>query len=246
MKSITQAVLNLKDVSPNPKTNQTFSNLVEWVVANPTAPISLSKKKLFLLQKKCALAEYELEKYWSTKDITKFPYYQNYLDLAKLEWESFQSCYHPSKDKRKVLFIGSGPIPFTAIILAQKYGVSSLLIDTDDEAVRLSTNLIKKLNLSHKISIQKISGQEFQDYDKYGIIYLAALAGIASTEKLSILKKIYSLAKPHTHILCRSSWGSRKLLYKPLSSTVKNYFKPIIEIRPHNHIINSFLVFEKI
>lgn len=51
--------------------------------------------------------------------LRQFPYYQNYVDLARLELNAILSVSTPAQPPRKFAFLGSGPMPLTAICLAQ-------------------------------------------------------------------------------------------------------------------------------
>ena len=52
-------------------------------------------------------------------------------------------------------------MPLTAIILAQKWGVRSVLVEKDEEAVELSRGLIEALGLQEKIAVV---ASDFLDY----------------------------------------------------------------------------------
>lgn len=248
IKDLYQELQALDDYRPSKKINQLFTQLVQFVL-NPESKNDLTKEEVAKLQKICQLAEYELEKHWAQKIIKgvddsiltrSFPYFDNYTKLTQLEWFSLLSCtIHQRHD---ICFVGGGPLPLTAIILAEKYVKSVTVLDRDSEACQISRRLIKKLKLDKKIEITEADACEYDDFKKFNVIMIAALAGIEKTEKEKILLKIKQDASKETHILARSSWGMRELLYKPLDNKVSRLFYPIMEVLPQNDVINSVVI----
>lgn len=237
----------LEVYTPSEEVNGLFSKLVAEAI-DPWGEEMLSKKQCGCLQKICAYAEYELEMYWAqqiiagTEQITDFPYCKNYKDLTRLEWNAVASC--AEHDHHKVLFIGSGPLPMTAIMLALNHGVSSTLVDNDQKAVDISQAIIKTLGLDHMIEIVCADGKSFKNYKDFNVIFVAALAGQNASQKIDIFTHIKEAASAHCHVLARSSWGRRQLLYPPLPKKVWALFKPLLEISPYNEIVNSVVIFK--
>lgn len=237
----------LEVYAPSKEVNGLFSALVAEAI-DPLGEEMLSKKQCGCLQKICAHAEYELEMHWAkqiidgVEQLVDFPYYKNYKDLARLEWNAVASC--SEHDHHKVLFVGSGPLPMTAIMLALNHGVSSTLVDNDQAAVDISQALIKTLGLGHMITIVCADGNSFDRYQDFNVIFVAALAGQNVSQKISIFTHIKKAASEHCHVLARSSWGRRQLLYPPLPKKVWTLFKPLIEISPYNEIVNSVVIFK--
>lgn len=244
---ILKKIKRLKSFKPSAKVNEIFSKLVN-IALSPNEKIKLPAKDIKFLQKSAAKAEYELEKYWAQKitnnknDLYKFPYYENYVKLTRIEWNTLLSCkFHSSHN---VLFLGSGPLPLTGIILAKIYGCNVTLLDISNEAINISKNIIKGLNLSN-ISFVNSDALDFNKYKKFDVIYLAALAGIDSGVKKKIIDKIRKESSENVHLVVRSSFGNREILYKPIKKKDLNGFKLEVEVKPHNDIVNSFLILKK-
>ncbi|HWA52384.1 MAG TPA: nicotianamine synthase family protein [Patescibacteria group bacterium] len=242
MQKLYNEITNLDNYLPSEKVNRLFSTLVENTLKEEKN--NLNKKQIENLQKVCSSAEYELEKYWSQKNIYKFPYFENYLKLTKLEWFSLKSC--SVHKKHKILFVGGGPLPMTAIMLAKIYRQKVTILEKEKEAVDLSSSLIKELKLQNKIKVIQVDALDFEGYKNFNAIFVAALAGINSNIKDKILEKIKKQTLKNTHILARSSWGARRILYKPLSKHSFKIFKPVMEVKPMNDIVNSFVIFQNI
>lgn len=136
-------------------------------------------------------------------------------------------------------------MPLTAIMLAREFGVFSTVIDCDKAAVELSKKVINQLGLAAMIKIRHVDAREFEDYERFSVIFVAALAGLLPTDKENIFLRIKQKAKKETHIIARSSWGNRKLLYRPLSSDTYRYFEPVLRIDPYTDIVNSVVILKK-
>jgi nicotianamine synthase len=251
LKKLCQKIVELEDLKPSSKVNSLFTELVQSAINSDKDLINvITNDELKNLQKICAESEFELEKYWTNKllnqtdsQISDFPYYKNYKDLTRLEYYSLLACGVPAR--HKPLFIGGGPLPLTAIVLAQDYDVVNTVLEPDPDAYMLSKQLIKKLNLQTKIKIINSRGEDFNCYNEYDVIYIAALAGIEKEIKEKIFTKITETTKNNIHVLARSSWGNRRILYKPIDLRKIVKLKPTLEIHPHNEIVNSVIIFEK-
>ena len=249
IRQLYRELTGLADYLPSARVNFLFSNLVDQVVDRKSNKSSLSLPEQHKLNQICALAEGALESHWSREIISgkaklaDFPYHQNYKDLTRLEWHSIHSCVN--HHTHEVLFVGGGPLPLTAIILALDFGLASTVIDCDEKAVNIAQKLIKKLKLEKLVKVVQADGANFTDYASFNTIFVAALAGLETRTKFGIFQQIKKLAPTNCHILARSSWGLRKLLYRPLARSVWKLLTPVLEIRPHNQIVNSAIVFRK-
>lgn len=244
-------VMSLQSFAPSKFVNHLFTQLVKIAVDSRSRDtLSSSQKKN--LQLACSQAEFELERFWAKRIVNsktplqmlkRFPYLENYRKLTQMEWVGLQSCtVHTGHN---VLFLGGGPLPLTAIILAQEYNIKVTVLDVSEDAVNLSSRLIKKLNLDDKVQVIHMSGQRFERYHEYDVIFLAALAGVHDSEKQAIFSQIHHSAAPETHILARSSYGKRQYLYRPLNLDAYKNLSPIIEIRPYHDVVNSVVIFKQ-
>lgn len=236
---------------PTPLTNRLFRRLVALALSGDAALQTLTPKEIANLQRISSLAEYELEMHWAkriassdTPDATlqTFPYYSNYEKLTKLEWFALRSCQNHTE--HAVLFVGGGPLPLTAILLATSYGQAVAILDYDSAACQAAQSVIAKLGLSHRVSVIDSDAATFDGYSRFNTIFVAALAGAAPQEKEKIMQRIKELSPRHAHILARSSWGTREILYTPLDQKLFSVFQPIIEVRPHHDVVNSVVIFE--
>lgn len=241
--------MQLESLLPSERVNRLFGELVKYSISNKK--ITLSNNEIDELQKLCSESEYELEKYWASRilkskapveELHKFPYIQNYKKLTKMEWHGLLGCSEHTA--HTVLFIGGGPLPLTAILLAELYNVEVTILEKNPEAVTQSRQLLKEIHLDRKVTVLCVDATQFTEYSHFNVIFVAALAGVEGTTKSKILKSIKRDTKYGSHILVRSSWGTRELLYRPIDSTVYKLFHPLIEVRPHNDIVNSVVIFQ--
>ncbi|QUH24824.1 nicotianamine synthase family protein [Serpentinicella alkaliphila] len=99
----------------------------------------------------------------------------------------------------RVLVIGGGPFPCTAIEIARKTKAKIHIVDKDPVAVNSACNLIKKLNLEKQICITCTQGQEV-DTEDYSVIHVAQQVYPKEAVLVNLLKK----TKIGTRILLRS------------------------------------------
>lgn len=246
---IFERILRLDSLKPSEKTNDAFFDLVEFCKNNSN--INLQESQVEKLRKLSSIAEYEMEAYWAkkillsrspTKEIKKFWYYTNYEQLVGLEYANINFV---DKKIKKVLFIGGGPFPLTSILLSEKYNFTCTILEKDKQSYEISLQLIKVLGLDTKIKIIHSDAQKYTYYATFDLIYVAALVGHNDTTKNKVITHIYNNVSKSKLLLCRSSHGTRKLLYSPISKALLQKIKPILEVRPYNSIINSFFILQK-
>lgn len=250
IKKIYTELTKLKDLKPSKKVDDLFNELFKFAKSD-YENIDLSKKEIKHLRELSSKAEFELESFWCNeiifnyKKIEDYPRYSNYVGLTNTEWKSLKDCKLHNSHKN-ILFIGGGPLPMTSIILSMKHKVNITILDVDKKAVEQSKKLIEKLNLKDKIKIIRSNAFDYKDYGKFEIIFVASLVGNNIKEKKQIFSLIRQKANPGTHILTRSTYGKRKLLYQPLTPEVYLGYEKIRESEPSNNFFNSVIVLKSI
>lgn len=126
----------------------------------------------------------------------------------------------PTKPEN-VLFIGSGPLPLTAVLIHQQTGAHVTCIDCDPTAVARSSRLLSKLHLHDAVSVSCGYGEEVQA-GRYDLVVIALLA----RPKAAILVNIAKALRLDGHVLCRTSTGLKTLLYEPTEAI----FTPALEL----------------
>jgi hypothetical protein len=80
--------------------------------------------------------------------LTNFNYISNYLKLAQTESQGAGL-----KRGDTVVFLGSGPLPLTLIVLCHWYGLKGIGIEMEPDRAELSRKVLEKLGLSDQIEI---------------------------------------------------------------------------------------------
>lgn len=248
---IRKEVLGLKDLHPCEEVNAVMSRLTTYCCDQSHMNSSSTTNQIEMTRAKSAIAEVELEKHWSKiflasqiklPNLQDFIYYSNYNDLTDLEYANIKLY----KNKiNNALFIGGGALPLTAIILANKFDIKVTILEIDNSSYELSQKLITKLGLENKIQIINVNAHNYNYYGDYDVIYLAAMVGDGQVQKDNLINIIANQVHTETILLVRSAFGMKELLYSPYYFKSNPNFKLLSEIRPHNHIVNSFYVLQK-
>lgn len=138
--------------------------------------------------------------------LSKYPLYQRFERLLRRETSMIQA-----DRTKKALFIGSGPVPVSAIWYQQLTGMNVDCFDIDERAVGLSKILLNTIGLERKIQVFHQPDNSY-DVSDYAIIMIALLA----KPKLAILHNIHNTASDDCQIICRTSEAGRRILYEPL------------------------------
>ncbi|PID84771.1 MAG: nicotianamine synthase [Chloroflexi bacterium] len=257
---IHQQLTLLPSLEPRDEVNQLFSNLVNLVIDEDTPDVVedvLSDPHIQSIQSSLhqlsARGEYQLERYWSNQisahqepaaEMKRFPYYGNYEQLSDMEFNALSSLN--DGEIQKVLFVGSGPLPLSSILFAQKFGVPIDNVEVDQEAYCLSEKLAQKLHLSETLTFYHTDILQFTELAQYDVIFVAALAGLAPEEKSAIIRHLKMHIREGALLAIRTVHGLKTLLYPEVALDDLIDFKHQATIKPHNEIINSVLIVEKI
>ncbi|NCC21244.1 MAG: nicotianamine synthase [Alphaproteobacteria bacterium] len=171
---------------------------------------------------KLSHAEYLMERYFAQQfgaqcpltasDLDQFWYRTCYRNLVDAEVTAMASVLRSgSALSGKIAFVGSGPLPLTAIDMHFATGADVLCIDSDADAVRLSRQMIANMGLQHKIGVHRHAGETF-DYAGCDVVMVASLV----PEKDSVVRRIQATA-PDAAIGVRSVRGLKALLYEPVN-----------------------------
>jgi hypothetical protein len=182
--------------------------------------------------------EKELETRWAHRllestnpwgELRLHPYYSNYVSLVSGELQELAS--HDAID-----FYGSGPLPFSACILATLLPhVTITCFDNDTHAVSLSSRLLTHLNQDSRVTA--VWGVASLPSPKADVCVLAACVGETEDEKAAIVKTLLSTYKL---VLARTTCGLATLHYPKVPSSVTSYATH--HIQPEGPTINSTLV----
>lgn len=241
------------DYSPN---NQTINNVLGKLVLSLIDKNGLSEKfcnkvlsdkriapSILPIRSLCQKAECEMEKFWSKRfsnlgrnefeKLKEFWYYQQYYQITVNE-KSFIDTHNPNA--KNIAFIGSGPLPMTAIILKHLKDYNLDLIDKDSKAIALSQEMCKNLYPD----INFICGDAMENnYKKYDIVFVASMV----TNKIKLIEKLYN--DRVKHIIVRDAEKFSQLFYEKLDTDIFRKYKIKDFISGDKLTINSSYLLER-
>lgn len=191
-----------KDYSPkNMTVNLALGRFVETLLEKNKSSKSYCNKVMsdekvapFIdsLRNMCQKAECEMESFWAkyfenTPDLSfsclkDFWYYKQYKQIIKNESSMIETH---SLNIKNVAFIGSGPLPMSAIILNNRKNINIDLIDRDNLAIERSKKICEKLCSSCHLFCESAINI---DYKKYDLVFVASMV----EDKIALFNKLYN------------------------------------------------------
>ncbi|TCT12991.1 nicotianamine synthase-like protein [Natranaerovirga pectinivora] len=137
----------------------------------------------------------------------------------------------------RVMCIGGGPVPCTAIGIARETGAKVAVVDNDPMAVKLASELIKRLNLKDRIEVIEANGQNLMP-NEFTVIHIAKQV----CPREEVLKYMWNNVSEGTRILVRNPQKGLKFLYENrCSRKIKN--EKADEFLTEEEMINGTLLF---
>lgn len=131
-------------------------------------------------------------------DLTDFPYYQSYVNTIEQESKLIGKPH-------RILFIGSGPVPLSAILFARKFPEAQIdIMDINKPALSTGDAVARKAGVFIRSKIFT-DAAKFVGYGSYDAIVLSLEAGPTENTKLGILNQLFSRVGPETTVLLRGS-----------------------------------------
>jgi len=153
-----------------------------------------------------------------------FAYLPNYLQLARTEYRGAGL-----KPEDCVLFLGSGPLPISLIVLCHQYGLRGIGIEQEPDRAELSRTVLDKLGLSDRIKI--IEGNQYSVplEERPELVMVAAQA----EPKEVIFDHLATVLPAGTKVSYRSyEKGLRKLLDTFYRYELPAQFDEYLRVRP--------------
>jgi nicotianamine synthase len=250
------------DLRPGSVIDGLFAELVALVLDTPAAEADAAlddpvvQTLLPRLVQLSAQGEYELELAWAERiaasrrphdELRRFPYLANYRELSRLEHAAVAGHRdhrvrrdHRGHRVRRVAFVGSGPLPLTALFLAEGFGVAVDNIDVDAAAITAARAVGVALGIDrwtfhqHDVRAHDLGG--------YDLVVLAALVGLTPDHKHRVLAHLAATMAPGALLLARSARGLRRLLYPEADPSRVDGFRLLGVIHPRGQVINSVAV----
>ncbi|PWN88871.1 Nicotianamine synthase [Acaromyces ingoldii] len=272
----------LESLAPCEATDSFFCRLVDFVISPIHGDISPqdlfraleSDERIAAIKhhfvRACSLGEGELESHWARRiidgktSIDQFPYYQNYIDLTRLEYHLLVG---QGADPRHILFLGSGALPLSGLMWVKNHLCPRWTMASDWSVTNVD------VLPSASFSAAAVSRIALQDTDpslqrfhfvttdahhldaglvySHDVIYLAALVGCDMKTKASVLRSVIAKMKPGARLMIRSADGMRQLLYPAVDEAAllcAAEGKLVLEAtcHPRNHVVNSVVVARRV
>lgn len=261
-------LVSMPSLAPSDAVNRTFGELVTLCIGvYPTSTVRsvmnhpLTQSLLPSLRTLASKGEYLLEKTWAQELTEKalvknsikqfrnpsllqqFVYYDNYEQLVNMELHCLLGV---NASLGKVVFVGSGPLPLSSMLMAPHCQFPVTNIDYCKDAIRISTDLVHSLELQNKMHFFCGDATEYPYYPDADVVILGALVGANGDAKSSFLDRIAEKMKPGAILLVRSAHALRTVLYPPLDEDgIPSTLVPMLEMHPQNEVVNSVILFKR-
>uniref|UniRef100_A0A0E0CZI4 Nicotianamine synthase n=1 Tax=Oryza meridionalis TaxID=40149 RepID=A0A0E0CZI4_9ORYZ len=258
------AISKLPSLSPSAEVDALFTDLVTACV--PASPVDVAKlgpeaqamrEELIRL---CSTGEGHLEAHYADMlaafdnpldHLARFPYYGNYVNLSKLEYDLLVR-YVPGIAPSRVAFVGSGPLPFSSLVLAAHHLPDAVFDNYDrcgaanERARRLFRGADEGLGARmafHTADVATLTGE----LGAYDVVFLAALVGMAAEEKAGVIAHLGAHMADGAALVVRSAHGARGFLYPivDLEDIRRGGFDVLAVYHPDDEVINSVIVARK-
>jgi hypothetical protein len=244
----------LERLDPGPEVDALFGRLVALATRAPLPDDDLVLRDPVLraiaprLHLLCARGETALERRWAGTVATSadpaatlraFPYHANYRQLVRLEWHAMVGA--TGRPPHRVAFVGSGPLPLSALLLATHHGVRVEGIARDGDAVTGARRVTAALGVAG-VTFRAEDVLASIDLDGYDAVVVAALVGLDADAKRRILDHLAAHLRPGALLVARSAHGTRALLYPEIDLAAVAPFELLAVLHPYGPVINSVVL----
>jgi hypothetical protein len=209
--------------------------LVEEIVCklgyNPALEAIVRFRNLYSLRLEIEMANSILDSRDSWAVLKNFTHFSNYTQLARTECQGAEL-----KPGDNVIFLGSGPLPLSLIMLCHQHGLRGIGIEQEPERAELSRKVLQKLELSGQIKI--IAGNHFTLplKEKSELLMVAA----AAEPKKEIIDHLAMVLPEGTKITYRIyEKGLRRLLETSSFLELPEQFEEYLRIQPKPPVNNT-------
>ncbi|MEU6701864.1 nicotianamine synthase family protein [Pseudonocardia sp. NPDC046786] len=250
--------LERTDLRPGPVVDAAFGELVRLCCHPPAgctgAVLERVAAHVDRLRGLSSAGEGLMEQYWADRiagaadpaaELERFPYLGNYLDLVRLEIAALAAVGLDLP--RRVVVLGSGPLPLTGLVLATRHGAEVLHVDRDPIALEAGTSVAGAVgartgSLVADLSSATLSADLVDEIGRADLVLLGALVGADAAAKEAITTRLAAVAGPGTTLLVRTATGLRTLLYPEVHPADLPGLDVLLEVHPRTDVVNSVLV----
>ncbi|MEJ8282102.1 nicotianamine synthase family protein [Pseudonocardia spirodelae] len=252
--------LEATDLHPGPVTDAAFGELVGLCCHPPAGcaelVLQLVARHAGALRTLASTGEGHMERHWAERiaraadpraELARFPYLGNYHDLVRLELAALAAAGAPAP--RRVVVLGSGPLPLTGLVLAGEHEARVLHVDRDPAAVAAGDAVSGALGAGGRVtSLVADLAEPHLDpalaaaLGAADLVLVGALVGTDAAAKAAITARLVTATGPDAVLLVRSATGLRTLLYPEVAPADLPALRVLLEVHPHTDVVNSVLV----
>nr|WP_304633511.1 nicotianamine synthase family protein [Pseudonocardia sp. C8] len=244
------------DLRPGIVVDAAFGELVELCCHPPVGCTEQVLERVAghadALRSLAATGEGRMEAYWSDRitaapdpvaELRRFPYLGNYHDLVRLELAALTAAGVPAP--RRVAVLGSGPLPLTGLVLAERHGAEVLHVDRDGTAAAAGDAVAEAVGIPARSLVadlaEPLPRTVVAELGRADVVVVGALVGDDARAKGVITARL-AAAAPHAVQLVRSAAGLRTLLYPAVAAADLPALEVLLEVHPRTDVVNSVLV----
>ncbi|SDX04153.1 nicotianamine synthase family protein [Paenibacillus sp. CF384] len=212
---ITRMISNLSQVIRQPYTQEEIR-----MVTGHTELAALKKGLLDKLSE----AEFQMELfdshylcnqlYLGVESLFHYKNWRKYESLVGEEIKQLGKLSRPEDASAPIVFVGSGPLPLSAVLLHLRWNVRVCCLDIDPDACEAVRVLMERLDLSDSVQIVQGDGAAF-DYASYRHVFIASLV----SRKDDVLAQIRR-TNTDALVAIRTAEGMRQLMYEAVNEEV--------------------------
>ena len=167
---------------------------------------------------------------WET--LKTFPLYPRYEALVRAQVKLL-----PDLARRKLIFIGCGPVPMSLILMHRLYETRSVGLEASSKSATLARAVIHALGLQKEIEI--VHGDEALLENLDGNAVLVAALAEPKERIFRRLRKLLIERNGHIPVLYRTYTGMRAVLYAPVNPAHVTGFRTIQQVFPTGRVNNT-------
>jgi nicotianamine synthase len=164
-----------------------------------------------------ATCVYDLERYWATmllekpgSSLSDYPKYEQYLLRADVEFHLLNTI--ATHQIGTILFVGCGPLPVTAIILADKFNITADYLDVSLDALSVAKAIHQRFFPQRQARWYHTDILKFNDFRAYDAVMVAASVGRDEANSTAILQHLSTAMTPGQYLVLRPPYLLEKLL----------------------------------
>ncbi|QNK60310.1 nicotianamine synthase family protein [Paenibacillus sp. PAMC21692] len=121
---------------------------------------------------------------------------------------------HGKTEQAPIVFVGSGPLPLSPVMLHLFGKTEVVALEKDRGAFEVSRTLLKRMGLESKVIVKLMEGADF-NYSAYDVIFVASLV----RNKREVLEQI-SRTTPQALVAVRTAEGIRQIMYEAIDESL--------------------------